>query len=105
MTPKNDDLWPLLECMCIHVHVPTDMHMHTQNICSSTTHILYFNFPFPYLSLSLSLSLCAPTSKHSCIQQCINWYKIMFLNTVVFYTKLQSHFNALCICYSQFVFT
>jgi hypothetical protein len=26
--------------------------------------------------------VCAPISKHSCIQQCINWYEIMFLNTV-----------------------
>ena len=36
MTPKNDDLWPLLKCTLIHVHVPTDMHMHTQNIESNT---------------------------------------------------------------------
>ena len=61
MTPKNDDLWPLLECMCIHVHVPTDMHMHTQNIGSNT-----FLAP-PLLTscistflflISLSLSVC-----------------------------------------------
>ena len=62
MTPKNDDLWPLLKCTLIHVHVPTDMHMHTQNIESNTflapplltSCISAFLF---LLSLSLSLSL------------------------------------------------